>query len=124
MSVTIFLLKTPSWSGSIRVKIADEIITESAPASIPLRNGSRDSPSAVMSLSFATPWSVLTVTSPNPGKCFREVTIPASCIPWVNSTTDLLTAVASLPKLRLRFPIGALLSCLSLGTTSATGARS
>ena len=40
------------------------------------------------------------------------------------AVADLLTAVASLPKLRLRFPIGALLSCLSLGTTSATGARS
>ena len=91
---------------------------------MPLRNGSKDSPSAVVSPSLATPWSVLTVTSPSPGKCFREVTIPASCMPWVNSTTDLLTAVTLLPKLRLSFPIGALLLCLFLGTTSATGARS
>ena len=106
------------------MKIADEIITESAPASIPFRNGSRYSSSAVMSLSFATPKSVFTVTSPSPGKCFRVVTTPASCMPWVNSTTDLLTPATSLPKLRSSFPMGALLSCLPFGTTSATGARS
>src|SRR5665811_120079 len=102
--------------------MAEDTMTEPASAAMPARNVA-DEVARVVTVSVAGVLSVLSVTSPSPGKCLSDTSTPPACIPATKAVTEEATPAGSLPYPRPVAPMGAFVSTLSSGTTSATGAR-